>query len=431
MRQSVRGLQAALGGVALALGLLGGAVAAPSEDEQAALYEVRSDLVEALRDIKVDLARYRSYRDDPSWYVVGEGWGFVDLDRLIDHVPIARHLLDQPGTFEALSAQPFWLDAPLIASVSLLLDESDSSATVGRTASALAGQLSQSREQKAALVREQLQLAREERELTITALDTLDALIEGLGLPLPGPSADDVVIGPGATPGPGTAGVMAAFREQLAADVAASRARIRSCREWIGDPDVYIDDDYVYAGFDLARLPDFERAVELIRDDAGLWAIFNAPAARGSDLDIATRLYLDTFEDVPADLSRITAGVVEANRQASKQKRNEHCVGILGEGKRNRDALVEALATADEISATLGLMREPAPPAPPATPAPTAQPTSPPPPPAPTAQPTPPPTLTPRPTPTPTPAATPPPEASPTAKPESMETPVPDPFADL
>ncbi|MEX1346011.1 MAG: hypothetical protein AB1Z63_15210 [Candidatus Limnocylindrales bacterium] len=409
MQRSARGLMAVLGGVVLVLGLLGGVAAAPPDDERAALYEVRADLVDALREIKADLARYRSYRDEPAWYIVDQGWGYVDLERLPDHVPIVRYLHDHPGALELLSAWPFWLDAPFLSSVSLLLDESSSSADVGRTAAALASGLSQTRDEKASLVRERLQLAREERELTITAIDTLDAIIERLGLPVPSPSAADVVMRPQPTPAPGTAGVMAAFREDLADEVASMRERMWSCRQWIDDPDVYVEGDYVLAGFDLARLPDFERAVELIRDDVGAWAIFDAPAARGSDLDIATRLYLDTFDDAPADLAEIAADVIEANRQTAKQKRNRHCVEILGEGKRNRDALVDALATADEIAAALGLVPEAAP-----TLTLTPRPTQPP---------------APEPTSTPTPEPEPTPEPTPVAVPD--ETPPPNPFADL
>jgi hypothetical protein len=359
MRQRVRGLGVALSGILVALGLFGGGAVA-SDGEQAALHAARAELVDALRDVKADLARYRSYRDDPGWYVVGDGWGFVDVERLHDHVPIARYLEDHPGLYDLLSAQPFWLDAPLVASVSLLMDEAGSAADVERAAATLASRLTQSRDEKATLVRDALQLAREERELTITAIDTLDALLEGLGLPVPGPAADDVKVASDRGPAPGTSGVMAAFREGLSADLDRARARIWDCRDWIKDPDAYIHDPLDVTGFDLARLGDYERAVEFIRDNVWARAILDAPAARLSDLDVATSLYLETFERVPEDLSEVTDAVVEANRQTSQRKRNVHCVEVLGTGLRYRDALDGALAAADEIAAALGLASEPA-----------------------------------------------------------------------
>lgn len=408
MRQRVRGLAVALSGILVALGLFGGGAVA-SDGEQAALYAARSELVDALREVKADLARYRSYRDDPDWYIVGDGWGFVDLERLDDHVPIARYLEDHPGLYDVLSAQPFWLDAPLVASVSLLMDEAGSAADVKRAAATLASRLTQSRDEKAPLVRDLLQLAREERELTITAIDTLDALLEGLGLPVPGPAADDVKVVSDGGPGPGTSGVMAAFREGLSADLDWARTRIWECRDWIKDPDAYIHDPLDVSGFDLARLSDYERAVEFIRDNVWARAILDAPAARLGDLDVATSLYLETFERVPEDLSEVTDAVVEANRQTSRRKRNVHCVEVLGSGLRYRDALAGALAAADEIAAALGLASDPAP--------------------APTSTPTPAPESTP--TPAPEPPPTPAPQPTPTPAEVPDETLPPNPFADL
>ena len=268
--------------------------------------------------------------------------------------------------------------------------------------------LDESADEKAADVRPYLQYAREERELTITAIDTLDAMLEQLGLVVPGPNADDVAADAHPAPGEGTAGVMAAFRAEVEADLATMRQRIRQCRDWIDDRDAYVQDDFGTGALDLARLGDYERAVEFIRDHIWARAVLDAPVARDSTLDIATDLYLETFEQVPDDLGQITKAVVKARRQTAKQKRNA-CIEILGTGKRNRDALADSLALTDEIARALGLDLAATPLSPPA----------------------PRPTPAPEPEPSPTPA----PEREPSPTPEpavgAMETPVPDPFADL
>lgn len=395
MRQCARGLLAVLGGSLLTVGLVGGAMSAPGAEEIDAIYEFREQLVEALREAKGELQEYRAYRDDPRWYVVEGGWGYVDVERLEDYAPIAQYVEDHPGSFDVLSTQPFWLDAPLVASVSLLIDEAASSADVPRAAEALAASLIQTADEKAPDVRPLIQYAREERELTLTAIDTLDAMLEQMGLAVPGPSADDIEADPSSV-ADGTSGVMAAFRTEVEEDLAAMRQRIRDCRTWIDDRDAYIHDDFGTAGFDLARLADYETAVEFIREHVWARSVLDAPAARDSALDIATDLYLNTFEDPPDDLGEITAAVVKAKRQKTKQKRNA-CVEILGTGKRHRDALAAALALTDQITDSLGLVLAPTP--------------------APTLLPTPTPTLEPEPTPVPTPVP--------------LETPAPDPFADL
>ena len=168
---------------------------------------------------------------------------------------------------------------------------------------------------------------------------------------------------------------MAAFRQELVADLAYINGRIRDCRAWIDDPDTHVAYDPDIAGFDLERLSDFESAVEFIRDHDWAWAIFDAPAAQGSDLDIATRLYLETLKPVPRDLAEITGAVIEANRQASGKKRS-YCSGPLGEGTRYRDAVAASLALSDEITEALGLVVEPTP-LPVPTPRPTPRPATP------------------------------------------------------
>ncbi len=194
---------------------VGPAVTAPSESEAAAIYRVRAELIEALRETKTDFAKYKAFGAEPRWYIVEDGWGYVDVDRLADYVPIARYVEDHPGTFEVLSGQPFWLDSSLVASVSLLIDEASSGADLPRAARKLAKRLSQSADEKAPTVRPYLKMGREELELTVTAIDTLDALIEGLGLAVPGPPAADVVAAPGPAPEHGPGGAMAAFRQEL------------------------------------------------------------------------------------------------------------------------------------------------------------------------------------------------------------------------
>ena len=191
------------------------AAAALSDAETQAIHGFRDELVQALRDAKAELARYRAYRDESRWATIYDGWGYVDIERLADYVPIAQHVEDHPDILGLLSAEPFWLDAPLIASVELLTDEAASSADVPRAAEALTASLAQTRAEKAKVVRPFIKAAREERELTITAIDTLDALIEDLGLPVPGPAADDVVAEPDPEPRAGPDGVMAAFHEDV------------------------------------------------------------------------------------------------------------------------------------------------------------------------------------------------------------------------
>ena len=348
---------------------VGDAVAAPSESEAAAIYRVRAELIEALRETKTEWARYKAYRDEPQWSIVDDGWGYVDVDRLADYVPIAQYVEDHPEAFEVLSGQPFWLDSSLVASVSLLIDEASSAADVPRAARKLAKRLSQTADEKAPTVRPYLRMGGEETELAITAIDTLDAVIEGLGLAVPGPPADEVLAEPRPTPEHGPGGAMAAFHQELAADLAFIGSRIQDCRAWIDDPDMHVADDPDIAGFDLQRLSDFERTVEFIRDHDWAWAIFDAPAAQGSDLDIAMQLYLETLKPVPRDLAQITSAVIEASRQTSARKRS-FCVGPLGEGKRYRDALRASLALSNEITEALGLVVEPASP-PAGTPQPT------------------------------------------------------------
>ncbi len=215
-------------------------------------------------------------------------------------------------------------------------------------------------------------------------------MIEGLGFGRARPVADEVVAEPLPSRSTARAGpwLPSARSWWPTSPTSAVASRTAASGSTIRDTHVAYDPDI--AGFDLERLSDFESAVEFIRDHDWAWAIFDAPAAQGSDLDIATQLYLETLNPVPATSRRSTGAVIEANRQASGKKRS-YCSGPLGEGKRYRDALKASLALSNEITAALGLVVEPTSP-PVEIPPPTSQPATPAPSPtpAPTPEPTPP-----------------------------------------
>lgn len=97
MRQRVRGSLAVLSGAIPSVGLVRRAMAAPGQGESEAIYEFHESPVDGLRCSKSELQEGRAYRDDPRWYVAEGGWGYIDVDRLAAHVPIAQHVADHPG----------------------------------------------------------------------------------------------------------------------------------------------------------------------------------------------------------------------------------------------------------------------------------------------------------------------------------------------
>ncbi len=136
MRWTAHGLVALVAGVLLGSSLVSGALAQVSDPESAVIFDLsrvpndeaaqrelfsatdvsdaetlaihgfRDELVQALRDAKAELARYRAYRDEPRWATIYDGWGYVDIERLADYVPIAQHVEDHPDALGSRETVP-------------------------------------------------------------------------------------------------------------------------------------------------------------------------------------------------------------------------------------------------------------------------------------------------------------------------------------
>lgn len=379
MRRSTRGLAAF---AILLTTLVAGTVATVrgagiGDDEANAAYAFRSALVQELRDVRTRLAEHDAHIRSPSWHLVqtpDAGVVAVDLRRLRDHVPLAQLLLDRREAYDAMRTTVSAWDSPSLMSAALLMDAARDGSRPEEAAAALERELVQPEDEKRALLRRDLRWLRGQRELLITAIDTFDAVLAGLGLEPASPAADEVEAAPPAEAAGGTLGALQAFRDELAADAAIVHSRLDACRTavdepgWIvlgqgvGLPDVLV--------FDLSRLPAYDAIGRFIGRNPWAWDIFNADAAALSELHAAVLQYA-TWPTWPDDLEQAAPGLAELNRQPRGEKRRA-CRPILQATRAERDSLDRAIALLDELI-TVNTPAEPAPSEPPAQP--TAEPT--------------------------------------------------------
>ena len=350
-------------GAAVAMGAAApGTLAQTDKSADAAFGGFRSALAEDLAGTRARLATASRWVDDPDWYLVRTpDTGVVGVRR--SELTLHAALLADP----AFAARVDVLDDPVHAwddsfTMSLaLIREQGGDPVVAAERSAVS--LSQTAEQKKALLRLERQALRGDRERLISAIDAFDAIARGLGLPPPALAAGDAeaaLTGPApAEPAPAEPlGHVLAFRDRLAADREAVQARMSDCRAAIDEEDIVAfgerDGLPGVVVFDLTTLPDFADLPSYLRDRGELWddwgpweawyTIVESDTAQLQPLRAAMLLF-SRWQDWMPDMRAAAEQMWPRQRQTAKQDR-EICrpqLRLLRPEQERLDAAISAL----------------------------------------------------------------------------------------
>ena len=347
-------------GTVVALGAAATATMAQTDESADTAFDgFRTALAEDLVETRARLATASRWVDDPDWYLVRTpDTGVVGVRR--SEFALHAALLADP----AFAARVDVLDDPVHAwddgftmSLGLIRDEGgDPVAAAERSAVSL----SQTVEEKKALLRLERQALRADRDRLVSAIDAFDTIANGLGLQPPALAAEDIEAAPTERAPADPIGLALAFRDRLGADREAVRARMSDCRAAIDEDDIVAfgerDGLPGVVVFDLATLPDFADFPSYLRDRGEFWddwrpweawyTIIESDTAQMQPLRTAMLLF-SRWQDWTPDMRAAAEQMWPRQRQTAKEDR-EICRPQLRLLRPEQERLDAAIAALDE-----------------------------------------------------------------------------------